>query len=532
MKQFSKFILALGFALSSVLPGQARETAPTSPAPKLLVIVNSDRDTPIQPDHELTLREAIALVNGSLSLDQLSPTEIAQVTQSVNPSRIEFQLPPWQTTIFLQEELPPLASRGLIVDGTSQPGYEPTPLAPTNLAIPMPIVAIAPAPEREILRGLTIVADRVTVRGLSLYGFTTKHRSTATTPPADIFISHALPPPDTSRQQPPEWKFSYRERDLPPQGVVIEENWLGIASDGSSPPITSAFGVSVFNSQGAMVRRNWIAHHDGSGIITSVRAENLQIEENLIADNGFAGMPDAIRLEGIIDKTQVIGNEIRDNAGSAIYLFKPEGAVQIRGNRISNNGKRSQRAAIYLMGSGHHLINNQIQNQAGSGVVVAAFPKSRGNRIQNNQFSRLAGLSIDLVTQQNVSPQDYQQGDGINPPHDSYQRRRKTGNFSIEAPRWLSPEFYLSLLDGTVELAGIAEPNSQVEIYRVSEGGNYGPLNQAIATVQSNDEGKFSIILKDLKAGERLSAIATHPEYGTSEPALNAIVRSIDGTGN
>jgi hypothetical protein len=34
--------------------------------------------------------------------------------------------------------------------------------------------------------------------------------------------------------------------------------------------------------------------------------------------------------------------------------------------------------------------------------------------------------------------------------------------------------------------------------------------------------------LGKLKPGDRFSAIATHPKYGTSEPAINVIVRSID----
>ncbi|MCU0537083.1 MAG: right-handed parallel beta-helix repeat-containing protein [Hydrococcus sp. Prado102] len=507
-------------------PAQAQEES----LPQLKITVNSDRDGSIQPDSDLTLREAIALANGMLSPTQLSATERVLVTESKD-TRIEFNLLPGQTTIVLLEELPPLAREGLILDGTTQPGYDSTPFAPSNLPIPMPIVAIAPATDKEILRGLTIVADNITVRGLSLYGFASQHGRTATTPPADIFISHRLPPPDTSQQQPPDWNYPFRERDIPPQGIAIEANWIGILPDGSAPSMTSAFGVSVFNSRGTTIRHNWIAHHDGSGIITSVRSENLQIQENLIENNGFEGMPDAIRLEGIIDKTQVIGNEIRDNAGSAIYLFKPEGAAKIQDNRISSNGKRFERAAIFLMGSGHELRNNKIQGQPGPGVVVAAFPKSRGNRIQDNQFSRLDGLSIDLISQLDVNPQAYQKGDGVNPPHDSYQRRRKTGNFSIESPRWLSPEFILSPVDGTIELAGVAEPNSQVDIYRVTEeGGTHGPLNQAIATVKTDDKGKFSVILGDLKAGDRVSAIATHPEYGTSEPAYNISIKAIDGT--
>ena len=50
-----------------------------APAAALQIVVNSAQDGPIQPDDQLTLREAIALAQGSLTLDQLSPAEAAQV---------------------------------------------------------------------------------------------------------------------------------------------------------------------------------------------------------------------------------------------------------------------------------------------------------------------------------------------------------------------------------------------------------------------------------------------------------------------
>jgi hypothetical protein len=286
--------------------------------------------------------------------------------------------------------------------------------------------------------------------------------------------------------------------------------------------------VYVFNSLGTTIQNNLIANHDGSAIITSVRAENLQIKQNVITGNGLAGMPDAIRLEGVISNAQVTANLIRDNAGSAVYLFKPNGSVKISNNTISQNGRQLQRAAIYLMGNNHQVVNNKISDQSGAGIVVAAYPQSRGNRIQNNQFAQLGGLSIDLVSQENVSVKDYQQGDGLNPVTDSYQRHRKTGNFGINAPRFLSSEFFLDQQKGTVTVDGIATPGSVVEIYRVSENtDNPGSLREAISTINVDANGRFSSTLGNLKAGERVSAIATHSEYGTSEPAVNAVVRSL-----
>ena len=90
----------------------------------LSVTVNSNQDGEIQADNALTLREAIAIVNGNLPLEQLSTAEKSLVSTGSSQSRISFQLPPGQTTIRLESVLPALTNPGLIVDGTSQPGYD------------------------------------------------------------------------------------------------------------------------------------------------------------------------------------------------------------------------------------------------------------------------------------------------------------------------------------------------------------------------------------------------------------------------
>lgn len=498
--------------------------------------VTSNADT-IQPDDGLTLREAIELVNGTLAVDRISPTEQRQVSYSRVGARIDFNLPPGQTTIQLTRLLPALTLPNVVIDGTTQPGYDQTKSATAEILVPIPVVAITPAEGVEVFRGLTLSADRITIRGLSLYGFTAEHLSTAITPPADIFIAHRLPPPDTTQQQAPEKFFPFYEGNVPPRNVLIENNWLGIPPDGSTPRVPSAFGVSVFNSQGTTIRRNRISYHDGSGIITSVRAENTLVLENIIVNNGLAGMPDAIRLEGVIDRSQITKNLICGNDGSGIFLFKPQGTVQITENRLSFNGRRLRRAAIYLMGNDHQVLDNDIRNQAGPGVVVTSYPESIRNLIRGNRFSTLEGLSIDLNTQQNVTAQDFQRGDGVNPPRNSPNRRRETGNAAINAPQFLASEFFI--LGDRVNLDGIADPGSQVDLYRVeiptdlntsATDLSYGFLSQALTTVTADAQGRFRATSIDLQPGDRISAIATDPQYGTSEPAIATLIRDLSGT--
>ena len=199
----------------------------------------------------------------------------------------------------------------------------------------------------------------------------------------------------------------------------------------------------------------------------------------------------------------------------------------MRGNTIAHNGRRQKRAAIYLMGSGHQVRENQILDQPGPGVVVAAHPQSARNFITHNRFSGLTGLSIDLVTRNQTTVSAYAIGDGPNPARrDSGNRRLDTGNRAVHTPVWLSHEFFL--FGDQVSLGGEVDPGATVEIYKVSQGNDArGPLNAPIAAVAANAQGRFDVTLTDANPGDRFSAIASHPEYGTSEPALNVRVQSV-----
>jgi outer membrane protein OmpA-like peptidoglycan-associated protein len=500
--------LFLPYLLFALIPNIA--VAQTQNSLKITVNSNSDE---IKPDENVTLREAIELVNGAITVNKLTSSEKAQVQSTSGNSQIEFNLPSGQTTIQLKEILPAIAS-GVTIDGATQPGYVPT----------RPVIAITPESGKEIFRGLSIVADNVTIRGLSLYGFTSRYEITASLPPADIFIAST----DTNNHTNPS------------KNVTIENNWLGITPDEKMPETPSAFGISVFNGVGTIIKNNRISYHDGSGIITGYRAEATQIAENIIIGNGLAGMPDAIRLDGKINKSEIRSNLICANDGSGVFLFKPEGSVEIKNNQIKHNGRRLRRAAVYLMGSDHKVSNNIISNQAGSGVTVTAFPNggsflngaSVRNTIQDNNFFNLEGLSIDLNTRGHVNIQDFQKGDGINPKRMSENRRLDTGNASINAPQFLAQEFVV--MDGKVHVAGIAEPGSDIQIYRVHQEKDIqaGPLVRVIALVKADEKGKFAAMLNNLSPGEMVSATATDPKYGTSEPAYNAAIVSKSGEFN
>ncbi|NJM47928.1 MAG: right-handed parallel beta-helix repeat-containing protein [Alkalinema sp. RU_4_3] len=487
------------------------------------IAVNSNADA-IAPDSDLTLREALSIANGSLTPDQLSAAERSLVT-AAQTSTIRFQLPAGQTVIRLKSALPDIV-RSLVIDGTTQAGYGTTQLFSEIPYLRQPVVEITPDTGTTILRGLTITADDVVVKGLSLYGFTGAFSETAPTPPADIFIAHRNPPPALVSED-PNRPFKHNqpfEYVTPPKNVQILDNWLGIRPDQSMPDTSSAFGVSIFNGDRVTVQNNWIANHDGSGIISSVNATNSVISQNTIVANGLAGMPDAIRLEGNIDASRITENLMCGNDGSAVYLFKPTGSVTVDKNRMVYNGRRLRRSAVYLMGNDHKVLNNTIEDQTASGVTVAANPNSYRNEISGNKFARLEGLSIDLNTWNSTDVSDQQRGDGINPQRDSGNRRKETGNAAINAPKFSDRIFPLT--NKQTSITGYADAGTTVKLYRVAVGSRApyaGPLTEELFTTQTKANGSFEINVDNgFRAGDVISAVAFDPRYGTSEPAINA----------
>ncbi|MEL6488702.1 MAG: OmpA family protein [Cyanobacteria bacterium J06621_3] len=535
-KQYRNRLLASCLLLSAVVLPSVRwgeaiaQDLPASRVQPLQITVNSAADGPVLADAALTLREAIELTNGTLRVDALSAAEQQQIRQSQATSKISFDLPVDQTTIELTSLLPAIVNAGLIVDGATQAGYDANGSATAEIAIPVPIVTIRPADGIEVFRGLTVAVDNVEIRGLSLYGFTSQSQITNSTPPADIFISHR--PYALNRETPNN--FVGAVQDTPPKDVVIENNWLGLPPDESIPTKNSSFGVSVFDGDRTRIHNNRIQYHNGSGVITGRTANNLEVTNNIIVGNGWAGMPDAIRLDGSVDNGLIDGNLLCGNDGSSVFLFKPEGAVTITNNTIRFNGQRLRRAAVYVMGSNHRIENNSISNQKGGGVVVTAFgqgpnTQSVNNVITGNRINSIEGLSIDLNTRRTRTPQAFQKGDGPNPRRNSANRRQDTGNGAVDAPRFISNELFV--IDGRVVVRGQADPGSTIELYQsTGDSGDFGPLSEPIGNTTTDGQGAFELVLTTLQGGEVLSAIATDPRYGTSEPAMNTVVRSLDST--
>jgi hypothetical protein len=154
-----------------------------APNQYLRITVTSDLDD-IQADGSLTLREAIRIVNGQLSIDRLSAAERQLVKATVDRHQIDFQLPSGQSRISLNSELPAIVTPKVTITG----GVTTNKVTIQNLTFTRPAVEIVPAPGIQVNRGLSLMADDLTVNGLSIYGFQVGNTAaTQNIPGADIF---------------------------------------------------------------------------------------------------------------------------------------------------------------------------------------------------------------------------------------------------------------------------------------------------------------------------------------------------------
>ena len=512
-------------------PGLVHADVPSSGATvgELRVRVTIASDGPITPDQGLTLREAIALTNGDLALENLSEAERQQVEilDEGESSEIVFQLE-GNTPIVLQTLLPPLTHPGLRITGRLAQGER---------------VQITPAPNAVIPRGLTLMADNLRVESMQFFGFRSQSNPwdavgsdrRVNTVSGDVVITDGQILQDLR-----EWEG--QPQPQAPQGITLHDNYFGIPTDPNPDPNLgikpqpSAFGVVIFEGSHTTLEQNWFQGIQGSAILTGFQADHTTIMGNRFLDNGGAGMADAIHLEGQIAGSTIAENRICGNAGSAVYLFKSQGAITLRDNQMHYNGLERPRAAVYLMGNGHQVVNNYITHQPGPGVVVAAYPESRHNRIQDNQFASLGGLSVDLVTRYRTGVSDYSRGDGVNPSRNSDNRRRDSGNGAVDAPRFLGDEVLIE--DGRGTIVGYGDPGSQVDIYRLGEMTlqsdtgldlrAYAPLAELLVSTPTDPvTGRFEAALAGLAPDDRLAALATDPTYGTSEPSAQVRMRSL-----
>jgi CSLREA domain-containing protein len=310
-------------------------------------------------DESCTLREAILAANDTAGADTIA-----------------FNLPSDELTITPTTPLPSITD-SVTIDGTTQPGFEGTPIVELNGAAISPDCCI-----ESFGNGLTLEADNNTVRALVINGFTT-----------------------------PGWGAGIDIRassDNNIEGNFIGTNTAGTAAQGN------LIGVVVGGANNT-IGGNVLSGNQSRGLeIQGSSATGNSVVGNLIgtdatgtADLGNGG--DALRVEGA--SLTVIGgtsaaerNVVSGNGGHGILLHNSTNNT-VRGNYAGTNAAGTAAIAngidgIAVDGGGANTIGgpgagegNLASGNTNQGISIFGvdFPSTTGNIVQGNK----AGTNFD-----------------------------------------------------------------------------------------------------------------------------------------
>jgi CSLREA domain-containing protein len=313
-------------------------------------------------DESCTLREAILAANDTAGADTIA-----------------FSLPSDELTITPTTPLPPITD-SVTIDGTTQPGFEGTPIVELNGAAISPDCCI-----ESFGNGLTLEADNNTIRALVINGFTT-----------------------------PGWGAGIDIRassDNNIEGNFIGTNTAGTAAQGN------LIGVVVGGANNT-IGGNVLSGNQSRGLeIQGSSATGNSVVGNLIgtdatgaADLGNGG--DALRVEGA--SLTVIGgtsaaerNVVSGNGGHGILLHNSTNNT-VRGNYAGTNAAGTAAIAngidgIAVDGGGANTIGgpgagegNLASGNTNQGISIFGvdFPSTTGNIVQGNK----AGTNFDGTT--------------------------------------------------------------------------------------------------------------------------------------
>jgi CSLREA domain-containing protein len=313
-------------------------------------------------DESCTLRDAILAANGTAGADTIA-----------------FSLSSDELTITPTEPLPPV-TESVTIDGTTQPGFEGTPIVELNGTGISSDGSFVP-----FENGLTLMpeADNNTIRGLVIRGFTT-----------------------------PGWGAGIDIRTSS-NNNVIEGNFIGTNTAGTAAQ-GNVVGVVVGGANN-MIGGNVLSGNQSRGLqIQGSSATGNSVVGNLIgtdatgaADLGNGG--DALRVEGA-SLTTIGGtsaaerNVVSGNGGHGILLHNSTSNT-VQGNYAGTNAAGTAAIAngidgIAVDGGGNNTIGgpgvgegNLTSGNTNQGISIFGvdFPSTTGNIVQGNK----AGTNFD-----------------------------------------------------------------------------------------------------------------------------------------
>ncbi|NCQ78264.1 MAG: hypothetical protein GPI99_08940 [Microcystis aeruginosa W13-15] len=452
---------------------------------------------------------------------------ITESNNNPDTDTILFNIEEGYYTITPLSALPEITSP-VFIDGTSQPGYEGT-----------PIIQISGYQAGEGLSGLVISAGDSTVRGLiitqfSSYGVRLTDQGNNIVQgnyigevgifPGELWLGNGEGGILIESANNLIGGATTSERNIisgnTGTGVLINNetainnqvinNYIGLDSSGTSSR-PNGVGVGIVNGSDNLIQENVIAGNTNTGVSVlsyGAIANNNQILSNWIGTNqdyNFLGNgDDGIDLAGA-KNTLVQGNYIYYNQSTGVVLR----GADTTGNQITNNYlfNNAEGMSIQEEAQGNSITGNQIGHNNSNGISVDNSDK---NTIQGNSIYENNGLGIDLGR------------DGVttNDEGDSDTGANALQNYPI----FTSAE----VVGGTATLIGYLNSEANKE-YRIeifanrtqdASGNGEGEDYRTYITVTTDDNGHADFTLS-LSNAERLysyiTGTATNPDGNTSE---------------
>jgi uncharacterized repeat protein (TIGR01451 family) len=460
------------------------------------------------------------------------PGSLRQAIHDANDSGggdvIAFNIPgPGPFVISVTSRLPPFDDGGgVVVDGTTQPGYHLRPRIGTGgtvgvdrLGLPQirsPIVQIFG--NGLAVAGLSFLGgNNSTLRGLHVWGF-------RTTNVAFIDCNNA----------------------------TLEQNLIGADAAFADPGADLRADINVLLDGGnnPAVSNNLVgyANTPDNVLITTQRSQVLVDGNELVGSLRLSAEPTLVSLMFRATNRAIVGNLIRDSAGYGIDLVGGLENFLIADNTVRNNGSGGVRpAGIRLTNDARdstrdntiHL--NIVHGNAGAGILVTGDSSStnRGNTISRNSIYANGGIAIDLGGEAS-SPLT---GDGPTP--NDRDDRDDGGNELFNFPvienatvvggvlivsGWSGGrtviEFFAEVPGQSQTFIGAFEEGSFADLDPAASTYGPGPINGRFWGSDSADRFRFVIPLPSgLPGGSVLTATATAPggtastsEFGGAVP--------------
>jgi GEVED domain/Right handed beta helix region/SdrD B-like domain/Domain of unknown function DUF11 len=367
-----------------------------------------------------SLRQFITNSNAltNVGLDQQGLTAVKETSIFMIPSgttvpgilsTIPSQLTNGVAVINVTTELPQITDANTSIDGTTQTtnignnnastfgtggtvGVDNIPLSKVN----KPEVELSDG-GLGLAKGLQILADDATIRGISIWGFGK----------------------DTSQSEFYNQITVGNWTAITPARTLIEKNIIGTkATDFSvtgSPgrgsttgSLNTGSGIYVLASNDATIQNNLIGFNGGTGVIVFGGLangqpgfnNNITVSGNEIRGNGVNNTRDGIALESGTKNSKAINNLIIDTAANGVSLYKngANSKILIENNTIQNSGQgyweEAGIAAFETAGGNDNISKNIITGSKGAGIWLEQTVNT--TKITQNSIYNNGGLGIDL----------------------------------------------------------------------------------------------------------------------------------------